>query len=154
MVAITSKGASDAAVVDRRVDERPRRDDRRLATPGDGTVRDDRRHWALHAASTVLVGYVALNVIMIGAAPTLALYGGIALIVAATTRNRVATVAAWVFAAAMVTCVALSRVYRGEHHPTDTFAGVVIGAAVLWISGRATRAWAGRRAAVPAGSRS
>jgi undecaprenyl-diphosphatase len=84
-------------------------------------------------------------------AATLALYGGIALIVAATTRNRVATAAAWVFAAAMVVCVALSRVYRGEHHPTDTLAGIVIGAAVLWISSRALRAWqGGRRPAAPA----
>ena len=69
-------------------------------------------------------------------AVTLVLYGGIALIVAAFTTRRLPRVAAWLFVVCLVVCVAVSRVYRGDHHPTDALAGVLLGAGALWVASR------------------
>jgi membrane-associated phospholipid phosphatase len=74
-------------------------------------------------------------------AATLTLYGGIALIVAAITARPVPRVAAWLVAVFLVVCVALSRVYQGEHHPTDALAGLLLGVGALWVANRAIRAW-------------
>ena len=74
-------------------------------------------------------------------AATLVLYGGIALIVAAITVRPVPRVAAWLVAVFLVVCVALSRVYEGEHHPTDALAGLLLGVGALWVANRAIRAW-------------
>ncbi len=73
-------------------------------------------------------------------AATLTLYGGIALIVAAMTTRPVPRVAAWLVAACLVVCVALSRVYEGEHHPTDALGGLLLGIGALWVANRAIRA--------------
>jgi undecaprenyl-diphosphatase len=43
-------------------------------------------------------------------------------------------------AVAVTVVVAVSRVYRGEHHPTDVMAGVLLGAASLWMATGALRA--------------
>jgi membrane-associated phospholipid phosphatase len=40
---------------------------------------------------------------------------------------------AWTFAVAMVTFVALSRTYRGMHHPFDIAGGIVLGVVVLTV---------------------
>jgi membrane-associated phospholipid phosphatase len=74
------------------------------------------------------------------AAATLVLYGGIAVLVMVATRRRWLRVVAWVVAVALTLGVALSRVYRGEHHPTDTMAGVLLGAGALWAAVLALRA--------------
>jgi membrane-associated phospholipid phosphatase len=74
-------------------------------------------------------------------AATLTLYGGIALIVAALTARPVLRVAAWLVAVGLVVCVALSRVYEGEHHPTDVLAGLLLGMGALWVANRAIKAW-------------
>ncbi|HLY81648.1 MAG TPA: phosphatase PAP2 family protein [Acidimicrobiales bacterium] len=74
------------------------------------------------------------------AAATFVLYGGIAVLVALATTNWVLRVAAWVVAAAVTGAVAVSRVYRGEHHPTDVFAGVVLGIGALSAAVFALRA--------------
>jgi undecaprenyl-diphosphatase len=73
-------------------------------------------------------------------AATLVLYGGIALMVMAATPRRLPRVAAWTIAVALTVCVALSRIYRGEHHPTDTMAGVILGIGALWAAVSAIRA--------------
>jgi membrane-associated phospholipid phosphatase len=74
-------------------------------------------------------------------AATLTLYGGIALIVAAMTARPVPRIAAWLVAGCLVVCVAWSRVYEGEHHPTDVLAGLLLGVGALWVASLAIRAW-------------
>jgi undecaprenyl-diphosphatase len=74
-------------------------------------------------------------------AATLTLYGGIALIVAAMTARPVPRVAAWLVAVGLVVTVAASRVYEGEHHPTDVLAGLLLGVGALWVANRAIKAW-------------
>ncbi len=74
-------------------------------------------------------------------AATLTLYGGIALIVAAMTARPVPRAAAWLVAVCLVVCVAASRVYEGEHHPTDALGGLLLGVGALWVANRAIKAW-------------
>jgi undecaprenyl-diphosphatase len=74
-------------------------------------------------------------------AATLTLYVGIALIVTALTAQPVPRAAAWLVAVCLVVCVAVSRVYRGEHHPTDALAGLFLGVGALWVANRAIRPW-------------
>ena len=73
-------------------------------------------------------------------AATLTLYGAIALIVAAMTSKPIPRVAAWLVAVCLVVCVAMSRVYEGEHHPTDALGGLLLGIGALWVANRAVRA--------------
>jgi undecaprenyl-diphosphatase len=75
------------------------------------------------------------------AAATLVLYGGIALLVMMATPKRLPRLVAWIVAVALTLAVALSRVYRGEHHPTDTVAGVVLGVGALWAAVLVIRTW-------------
>lgn len=70
------------------------------------------------------------------------LYGGIALIITMTTSRVLPRVFAWVAAAAITTCVGLSRIYRGDHHPTDAIAGLLLGAGALFVGSLAVRVWA------------
>ena len=74
-------------------------------------------------------------------AATLVLYGGIALIVTMVTRQPALRILAWILPVILVPCVALSRIYRGDHHPTDTIAGLILGVAALAIGFAAVRAW-------------
>ena len=74
-------------------------------------------------------------------AATLTLYGGIALIVAAVTARPIPRAAAWLVAVCLVVCVAASRVYEGEHHPTDALGGLLLGVGALWVANRAIKAW-------------
>jgi undecaprenyl-diphosphatase len=60
-------------------------------------------------------------------------------------KNRGARVAIWVVAALIPVFVALSRMYRGMHHPLDVMGGVVVGIAALSALVLVTRA-AGRAA--------
>jgi membrane-associated phospholipid phosphatase len=60
-------------------------------------------------------------------AASIVLYVGIALIVMSLVRSRIVQALAWLVAFAVPTFVALSRLYRGMHHPTDVI-GSVIGA--------------------------
>ncbi|HET6873146.1 MAG TPA: phosphatase PAP2 family protein [Acidimicrobiales bacterium] len=41
----------------------------------------------------------------------------------------------------LVVCVAASRVYRGDHHPTDALAGAVLGAGALWVAAMTITVW-------------
>lgn len=73
-------------------------------------------------------------------AATFVLYGGIAVILMHVSHRRAPAVLAWIFAAVLTTGVALSRVYEGEHHPTDVLAGLVLGLGILAGTTHALRA--------------
>jgi membrane-associated phospholipid phosphatase len=73
-------------------------------------------------------------------AATFVLYGSIAVLVSAATRRRAPRIAAWAVAVALTVAVSLSRIYRGEHHPTDTVAALVLGIGVLLAAVFALRA--------------
>ena len=73
-------------------------------------------------------------------AASIAIYGGIALLLTSRIKNRGARVAIWVAAALIPMFVALSRMYRGMHHPLDVVGGVVIGIAALSALVLVTRA--------------
>jgi undecaprenyl-diphosphatase len=64
-------------------------------------------------------------------AASIAVYCGIALLLASRIASRGARVAIWATAAAISLYVALARMYRGMHHPLDVGGGVLVGIAVL-----------------------
>jgi len=73
-------------------------------------------------------------------AASIAVYGGIALLLASRIRNRAARIAIWAVAVLIPVYVAFSRMYRGMHHPIDIAGGVVIGVAALCALVLVTRA--------------
>jgi membrane-associated phospholipid phosphatase len=66
-------------------------------------------------------------------AAAIAVYGGLALLITSRVSHGAARALAWTFAVAMVTFVALSRTYRGMHHPLDIAGGIVLGVVVLTV---------------------
>jgi len=60
-------------------------------------------------------------------AATVVLYGGIAVIVTVATTRRWPRIVMWAIAVVLAVSVGLSRVYRGEHYPTDVVAGLILG---------------------------
>ena len=72
-------------------------------------------------------------------AATFVLYGGIALFVAMATRNRVARISSWLVAIVLTVGVAMSRVYRGDHHTLDVLAGLLLGVVALAAAHLAVR---------------
>ena len=64
-------------------------------------------------------------------AASIAVYGGIALLLTSRIRDRGARIAIWAVAAMIPVFVAFSRMYRGMHHPIDVAGGVLIGVAAL-----------------------
>ncbi len=86
-------------------------------------------------------------------AATAVLYGGIAVLVMVATSRRLPRLAAWTAAVGLTIGVALSRIYRGEHHPTDTIAGFCLGGAALGAAILVIQVWTRRAGrAAPAGS--
>jgi membrane-associated phospholipid phosphatase len=85
-------------------------------------------------------GHVAASVVV---------YVGLALVISAKVRDRRTAIALWTLAIALPLIVALSRMYRGMHHPLDAFAGLLMGLAAITIALIATRA-AGEAARVRA----
>jgi len=75
-------------------------------------------------------------------AASLAVYGGLALLVTSATRERGrgAAIAAWVLALLLVAVVASSRMYRGMHHPLDVASGLLIGSGAIVVAVLAARA--------------
>jgi undecaprenyl-diphosphatase len=73
-------------------------------------------------------------------AAAVVLYGGIALITLRCTRRLLPRILAWMLAVGAAVAVALSRVYRGMHHPTDVMIGALLGIACLWVALTAVRA--------------
>jgi undecaprenyl-diphosphatase len=64
-------------------------------------------------------------------AAAIALYGGLAVVVSASTTHRGVRVAAWFIAALLAIAVGVSRIYRGEHYVTDVLAGTMVGIGAL-----------------------
>ena len=60
-------------------------------------------------------------------AASIVLYVGLALIITSLVRSKLVRAVVWILAIALPIFVALSRLYRGMHHPTDVI-GSVIGA--------------------------
>jgi membrane-associated phospholipid phosphatase len=77
-------------------------------------------------------------------AAAVALYGGIAVILAMHVQTRMQKVAWW--AVLLIVPVAVSLIYRGMHYPSDVIASFIIGLGCLWILKRAilTPAGSGR----------
>jgi undecaprenyl-diphosphatase len=72
-----------------------------------------------------------------------ALYVGLTLIAWWNFKSRAAVIVASVVATLAVLSVGLSRIYRGMHHPTDVFAGVLLGVGCVLFAYFAVRAWVG-----------
>jgi membrane-associated phospholipid phosphatase len=70
-------------------------------------------------------------------AAAVALYGGIAVVLAMHSRRRAQTAAGWVILLIIPVMVAISRVYRGMHYPSDVAASFIVGFGCLWILKRA-----------------
>jgi undecaprenyl-diphosphatase len=64
-------------------------------------------------------------------AASIAIYGGIALLIASRIENRAGRIALWTTAALVTVFVAFARMYRGMHHPLDVAGGVLIGIAAV-----------------------
>lgn len=73
-------------------------------------------------------------------AASVAVYVGLALLVSSRLRARWAVILVWSLAVAFPLAVALSRMYRGMHHPIDVAAGTLIGLASVAVALTATRA--------------
>jgi undecaprenyl-diphosphatase len=72
-------------------------------------------------------------------AASVAVYCGIALLITSWVTNRALRAIIWLVAAAIPLLVALARMYRGMHHPTDVAAGLVVGIGGLVIALTAVR---------------
>jgi undecaprenyl-diphosphatase len=67
-------------------------------------------------------------------AASVAIYGALALLLAAHFKDIRARVAIWTVAAMFPLTVAASRIYRGEHHPIDVAAGALMGVGALCVA--------------------
>jgi membrane-associated phospholipid phosphatase len=72
-------------------------------------------------------------------AASIVLYVGLALIITSLVRSRFIRAIAWIVAIALPIFVALSRLYRGMHHPTDVIASVIGALGCLAFAFLATR---------------
>ena len=66
-------------------------------------------------------------------AASIAVYGGLVLLLTSTFTSGVFRAFAWTFAVAMVTFVATARMYRGMHHPLDVAGGLVVGVSAVIV---------------------
>ena len=66
-------------------------------------------------------------------AASLAVYGGLILLLTSRFTNGLFRGLAWATAAAIVVFVASSRMYRGMHHPLDVGGGILVGIAALVV---------------------
>jgi len=73
-------------------------------------------------------------------AASIAVYVGLALLVRSWSHNDAIRRLALVLAVLIPVCVALSRMYRGMHHPLDTLGGATMGLLALTVALFATRA--------------
>ncbi len=67
-------------------------------------------------------------------AASVAIYGALTLLIAAHFKDIRMRVFVWTFGALFPLVVAASRIYRGEHHPSDVIAGVLMGAGALVVA--------------------
>ena len=66
-------------------------------------------------------------------AASVAVYGGLALLITSRFKSAAGRVLIWSLAVALVVFVALSRMYRGMHHPLDVGGGLLVGIAALAV---------------------
>ena len=66
-------------------------------------------------------------------AASIALYSGLALLLTSRFAHGPWRIAVWAIALAIPPVVALSRIYRGMHHPIDVLAGIPIGIAAIVV---------------------
>ena len=81
-------------------------------------------------------------------AASVAVYAGLVLLLTASITGSVKRALAWTCAILLITFVALSRMYRGMHHPLDVAGGVLVGIGailLLLFACRAASAAAERR---------
>ena len=82
-------------------------------------------------------------------AASVAVYAGLVLLLTASITGSVKRALAWTCAILLITFVALSRMYRGMHHPLDVAGGVLVGiGAILLLAVRLSRRQRGRREAL------
>ena len=74
-------------------------------------------------------------------AATIVLYGSVALFVSLAHRRPLVQWLAWAAVVVFAGSVAVSRVYRGMHHPTDVVVGALLGVACLSVAVVATQPW-------------
>jgi undecaprenyl-diphosphatase len=72
-------------------------------------------------------------------AASVAVYCGIAMLLTSWVRSAVLRAGIWLVAIAIPLLVALARMYRGMHHPTDVTAGLLVGVGCLVIALTAAR---------------
>jgi undecaprenyl-diphosphatase len=73
-------------------------------------------------------------------AAAVVVYAGLALLISSRVRERRAATLIWAVAVALPLVVALSRMYRGMHHPSDAVAGVLVGLLSIAVALFAVRA--------------
>lgn len=73
-------------------------------------------------------------------AASIAVYSGLVFLITSRFTNSRLRAALWTLAISIATFVALSRMYRGMHHPIDVVAGVLIGSAAIAVLVFACRA--------------
>jgi undecaprenyl-diphosphatase len=71
-----------------------------------------------------------------------ALAVSLALVVTWNVRSTAIKVTVWSLAVLVGPAVAIARVYRGMHHPTDVAMGLLMGAACVLLAWLAVSAWA------------
>lgn len=64
-------------------------------------------------------------------AAAMALWISLAIVISVHVRNAFVRTVVWIVALGLPVFVAMSRLYRGMHHPTDVMASVVLGAGAL-----------------------
>jgi membrane-associated phospholipid phosphatase len=67
-------------------------------------------------------------------AAAIAIYGALAFVLSAHFSQPRARAAVWVMATAIALAVAVSRMYRGEHHLLDVVAGAAMGIGALFVA--------------------
>ena len=83
-------------------------------------------------------------------AASVAVYCGVALLITSAVHSRAVRVVVWLIAIAIPLLVALSRMYRGMHHPTDVTAGAIWGIGSILVAITAARAAAAAEERRPA----
>jgi undecaprenyl-diphosphatase len=73
-------------------------------------------------------------------AASIAVYGGLVLLLTSRIRMPAIRVAAWIIAVAVPVFVGMSRMYRGMHHPLDVVGGALLGISALAVIVVASRA--------------
>ncbi len=66
-------------------------------------------------------------------AASIAVYGGLALLLTSRFTNSAFRAVAWALALAIVAFVAVSRMYRGMHHPLDVAGAIVVGLGAITV---------------------